>query len=253
MKATEAINEFALLCTKHGFGKHGKTFSRCIGDGIYQSISIASSEYQNPKSSEYTSARKKSPYIRIAIWSMYSNLPEFYFSDRRFIGDFYPENFIGVSFQKEAFMGFQRELEIMNEIGFQTLDSIITQKQLVDMTYKLQIAEYGFTLPHQLLLCAPLFLCGEHSSVLNQLYGLYAQGWLNFHVTNDYLKEKGQVHEYLRLENEFQTSMQEVSFFLRMVLGKRNKEIQEYLAACLEKNIQLAKNASVPFSDNFLL
>lgn len=251
MKVASSLNEFAVLCTKHGFGKQGKTFSRCIGDGIYQSISITSLEYLNPQSPEYTPMSKKSPCIRIGIWSMYSSLPEFYFSDKRFIGEFYPENFKGVSFRENTFMGFKNECEIMREIGFQTLDSITTQRQLVDITHQLQSAQYGFILPHQLLLCAPLFLCEEKSLVLNHLYGLYAQRWLNFHIKNDHLKEKGQVQEYLRLEDACQTSMQEISNFLHMIIGKRNTEIQKYLVACLDKNIQLAKNNSIPFCDNF--
>ena len=253
MKVASTINEFDSLCTKHGFGKHGKIFSRCIGDGIFQSISIVSSDYLNPESPEYTSVRKKTPYIRIGIWSMYSNLPEFYFSDRRYIGEFYPENFMGVSFSRETFMGFTKEYEIMSTIGFQTLDSITTQKQLVEITFKLQNAQYGFIPPHQLLLCAPLFLIGEQSSALNLLYGLYAQGWLNFHAKNDHLKEKGQIDEYLRLEHACQASMQDTSYFLHMIIGKRNKDIRTYLTSCLKKNVQLAKNEAIPFCDNFLL
>lgn len=251
MKVASSLNDFAVLCMKHGFCKQGKTYSRCIGDGIYQSISIASTEYLNPKSPEYTPMNKKSPCIKIGIWSMYSSLPEFYFSDRRFIGDFYPENFMGASFQENTFMGFNYEYEIMREIGFQTLDSITTQRKLVDITHRLQSIQYGFILPHQLLLCAPLFLCGEQSLVLNHLYGLYAQRWLNFHTKHDHLKEKGQIQEYLRLEGLCQTSMKEISNFLHMIIGKRYTEIQELLVEYLNTNILLAKNNAIPLCDNF--
>jgi len=246
MKSINIMNDFVLLCTKHGFHKQGPTFSRCIGDGIYQNISIASSERLNLESPEYSPTNIKSPYIRIGIWSMYSSLPEFYFSDRRFIGEFYPENFIGVPFEAKTFMGFNKEYEIIKDVGFQTLDSITTQKQLVDITLRLQNAQYGYTLPHQLMLCAPLFLCGEQSSLLNQLYGLYAQRWLNFHVKNDHLKEEGHFHEYLRLEHACQANMQEISDFLRLIIGKRNLDIQQHLASCLKKNMQLAKSNSIP-------
>ena len=147
MKVSSSLNEFAVLCAKHGFDRQGKSFSRCIGDGIYQRISIASSEYLSPQSPEYTPMNKKSPCIKIGIWSMYSSLPEFYFNDKRFGGEYYPENFKGVSLRGNSFMGFTSEYEIMKEIGFQTLDSIITQRELVDISHQLQISQHGFILP----------------------------------------------------------------------------------------------------------
>lgn len=252
MKTVYPVSEFAALCVENGFAKLGKVFSRCLGDAIYQSISIASSDYVNSESPEYTPTSKKSPCIRIGIWSMYSNLPAFYFSDRRFIGEFYPENFMGASFGTSTFMGFASECEIMRKIGFQALNSITTQKQLIDITYKLQQAQYGSVLPHQLFLCAPLILCGEYSTALNQLYGIYAQNWLNFHAENDHLKNEGRLDEYIEYESSLQKNMQEITTFLHIMIGKRHTDIKAYLISCLNNNIQFANKHSVAFCDNFL-
>ena len=55
MNYSELIKEFSAMCKAHGFSKSGKTFSRCIGDGIYQNISIAENSYLSPFCAEYSS------------------------------------------------------------------------------------------------------------------------------------------------------------------------------------------------------
>lgn len=244
-------HEFASACADHGFVKHGKVFSRCIGDAIYQNISIASSEYIEPTSSKYSLASQKAPVVKIGIWSMYSDLPSFYFSDRRYIGDFYPENLLGFRFGASTFMDFQNEYEIMLNTGFSLLDSITTQKELISQIYALQQVQYGGKLPHRLELCAPHLLCGEYDKALSILYGIYAQNWLNFHTKNDHLKESGQYEAYINLEMIFEKDMNNITAFLRKVLGRRSTELKENILSSLERNLQLAKENQIIFASNF--
>ena len=232
------FHEFAELCIEYGFSKKGKAYSRCIGDGIYQNLSIVS-------------ISKKSPYIKIGIWSMYSDLSPIFFNDRKNIGSYFPENLIGNRLDSSSFMGIQNEYEIMKQTGFSILDSITTQEQLLVTIYELQKIQYGSVLPHQIELCAPHILCGEYIEALNHLYGIYAQNWLNFHCKYDGLKNIGHFEEYIQTENDFEHEMESVTVFLHNLLGRKDRAINAYMLDCLKENIRLAKENDIAFAKNF--
>ena len=253
MNDDKIISKFTSACIKHGFSKKGRVFSRCIGNAIYQNLSIDMSDCVTANSSEGFHARRKVPFIRIGIWSMYSNLPSFYFTDRKHIGSFYPENLKGTRFDARAFMGIHGELEIMLSTGFDFLNSITTQERLIEITHTLQYVQHGFVLPHQLELCAPYILCNKYAEALNHLYGIYAQNWLNFHAKYDNYKNSGLFDEYIKRENDFESEMHHITSLLYNILGQKKEEINAYLCTCLRENVRLAQENNIAFSDNFHL
>lgn len=243
--------EFAQICKEHGFSRHGNVFSRCIGDAIFQNISLASSDYMNPSSPEYTTTRRKSPYIKIGCWSLYSNLQAFYFEDRKYIGTFFPENFRGLKFCRDTFMGLQNQYQIMITDVFRDLDAMTTQRQLINMSYALQKAQYSFTKPHQIDLCIPHIICGEYEGALKHLYSLYAVNWLGFHMEHDHLKENGQLQEYIKQETLFDDKQAYITMLLKLVLGKKQAELKKLANVHLMRNIELARKNKIAFSENF--
>lgn len=245
------IREFTIMCNDYGFAKHGKVYSRCIGDAIYQNISINSLEYLPQNSPEYTPYNKKSPCIKFEMWSMYSDLHIMCFSDRNRIGRFWPENIQGHSFTRDIFLGFENQVEIMRTVGFPLLNSVISQEKLIETMCCLQQAEYGYLLPHQFYLCAPYILCGEEPQALNHLYSLYAQSWLNFHKKHDHLKVEGQTHKYIELELRQEKDLENVSNLLQMVLGNQKVLLNAYFRDCLKRNIELVEKYRIPISNDF--
>lgn len=254
MTTNSEKQEFASLCVQNGFRRQGSTFSRCIGDGIYQNISIAGSDYVCHDSPAYSPTRRKSTCIEFGFWSMYADLPEYYFQavDRPHVVSFSPENMVGIRYSMQTFMGFAHQCEIMRTVGFPMLNSVTTQQSLLDVTYRLQRAECGKVLmPQSSFLCAPLYLSGDREAAENQLACLYAYNWLGFHITNDHLKEEGQTENYLHLEQQCQSDMQSVSTLLRLMVGKREQEILEHFHAALERNVNAARRNGIPFCNGF--
>jgi len=252
MDYNRLIKEFSSLCKERGFSKKGKAFSRCIGDGIYQNITIAEKYYIDPSSPEYSSTNRKSPSIRFGFWSMYSDLspaPDFFTVIFREHGwGLFPENILGI--KSEPFMGYTRQHEIMLDKGFDLLDSITTQKQLLSVTYQLLKAEWGEYIPHLPHLAAPHALCNEILKARDRIYSIYVQNCLTFFEKTKPLKDAAQYEEYFKKLDEFEDSTKDLTTFLYLTF-KEADERNEYMRSCLERNIQYAKENKIAFADNF--
>lgn len=246
-----STNEFSAICKKRGFSKRRNVYSRCIGDGVLQILSLDETAYMNPASPEYTNTHRESKYISIGFWSMYSPLPEHYYSSGNHVGVYTPENIIGQRFSSETFFGLQSEYQIMMSWGFEFLDSITTQRKLLDATYLLDCIARGGPKSHQTNLCAPFLICGEWLNALNRLNGLYTHIWLSFHLEYNHLRDAGQLDLYLQKEKECEEGLKPTVEFLMLVLRRREDEILDYLESCFKKNLRLAQENKIPFSDDF--
>lgn len=245
------MKEFIALCKEHGFSRKGKVFSRCIGDAVYQNITLTDTAYINPFSEAYTTTHRKSPYISIGFWSMYSDLHPDYLTDRRHIGSFTPENIMGVKFLTKNFMGFADEYEIMCSCGFDLLDGMLTQRALLDTFFELYRSEFDSRPINEVLLAEPFLYCGEREEAIIQLNGIYAQNWDSFHAKYDYLKAEKRYEEYLQIETEYEEKLRNVDMLTALALGKRHEEIQAYLTANLRRNEKLAKENGIAFASNY--
>lgn len=92
---------------------------------------------------------------------MYSSLPAFYFDERQRVGLFFPENLVG-----RRFVGGDHSLEnecgIMLSSGLDLLDSLTTQKQVVEYSRAFRLLQEGQEQEYCSDLCAPLVLCGDY-------------------------------------------------------------------------------------------
>ncbi len=248
----ELIRNFKALCIRHGFSVNKRfSFSRCIGDGIFQSISIASFDFLNCDTDEYKAGRIKDRCIEIGIFSMYSNLPKSHFEDSRHIGNYFPENFFGESHNLETFYGFENEVRMMETKVFQVLDSIVTQEKLLELEYYLQKARYKTRLANCVFLCEPHVLCNEKMEALNHLYGYYTQNWIAFHSLYDSLKEAGDYQAYFEKERVQVEKMSYYLNFLKLLWGNKDIEINREMYHCLVRNIELAKQNHIMFGNSF--
>ena len=244
----ESVKRFIHECGQRGFGRKGAVFSRCLGDGVYQNVSMAqkaSTGYALPGKA------KKVSRITLGIWSMYANLSPLRFSLREHTNFFSPENIVGRRFDISTFPGPEEECEIMCDKGFDLLDSIVTQRTLLDTVYEWYKVRVGMFPTHEPDLAAPFFLCGEVSDALNQLYGLYSQHWLAFHDMHDALRDAGEYSQYLQKERECEDSLREHVHFLTLILGNRQEEIREYLSENFKRNVEMAKKENIPFLPSF--
>ncbi len=246
----DCIKLFDRICRDNGFSAKGRAYSRCIGDGIFQSIYIGTYDFVSCNSPQYKSG-KKSRCIEIGMWSMYSNLPELYFSAPKHTGCFFPENFLGQQHNMKTFLGFEHELQLMEMHVFPSLNSILSQKELLDVVYSLQKAQYKEIIKNDVQLCAPHILCGETIAAINNLCWCYTQNWMAFHSVYDYLKRERDYEEYFRKEAERENQIRYSLEMLKMLWGSRTKDLKRELLVCLNRNIELAKSNRIAFGDNF--
>lgn len=204
----------------------------------------------SPNSPEYSAAQRKSPCVHFGFWSMYSAIHELYFEEPRVLGPFYPENLLGERFRTDIFMGLPTQVQIMEEKGFPLLDSITTQKRLVEESRRLYIVDLGHD-RYQFTLGAPMMLCGEESAAIDQLYGLYGREWRNFHHCCDHLKSEGKIDEYLAEEHDCEMRIKEIYEFLWMAAMGEKEKLRMYFLENLQKNTQLAKENKIRFGENY--
>ena len=251
MEEVTTTKNFSPICIERGFTKRKNVYSRCIGDGIFQNLSFSPRRYNiDPKSPEYTDRHQKSYTLEINFWSMYADLPEEYFSDGRYYGNYGPVNFLGKRVNSLPFYGLRTDYQIMIEKGFDFLDSVNTQRKLLDAIDRLDGIEFGGLLPHRTELCAPYLICGDWLSAYSRLTGQYTQSWLAFHSRNDHLRDTDPM-QYLQKEAALEQKLEPSLYLLNIVLGKNKDKIVAYLRDCFCRNLHYAQKNNIAFSKDF--
>lgn len=171
MEKVVTAREFNLMCQKRGFAHLKKGFYRCIGDGVYQTIYTGDTCFIDTSSPWYSSTHRRSNYIGIGLYSIYSVLPEFWFDPKYPKGEIDPKNIIGK--RDLFFQGIQEHYEIMKSIGFDFLDEINSQKKLIEAVDQICIARLSEGLKKSRVMCIPYLICGEKSKAYNII-----QSWL---------------------------------------------------------------------------
>lgn len=234
-------SEFNRMCREWGDGKRKSTYVRCIGDGILQTISTSPFRiYISPFSPYYSKNRRKSNYISIGLWSMYCPLPEILFDPQNSFGQFTTENFRGKKFLN--FNGIEDDYIFMIEKGFSILDSIKTQKKLIEITQFLYTAEFGGVGPAQIDLCEPYLKCGQLVEALERVGSYYASRWAMFHETADEISAE----EYSAKEKELRLDTHEIAVLWSMIATRDKDRIEDYLKSNYIKNVGYAKKYGIP-------
>lgn len=164
------------MCREHGFVSRGKTFFRIYGEAILQVIGF---RYQRVES-HYS--------LQIGLMSMYSEADNDAFS----AGSFLPKysiccmdncaNAVAVGFDGSmttfSVRNPESQLELLISKGFDWLNSITTQKQLLDAIRFLDNVTYKVTIWNDVQKLAPYLALGDFSradyviaSILNQNLG----------------------------------------------------------------------------------
>ena len=236
----------------YGFSKGNNVFLRCVGDGIIQVISLSQFPLSGHSFTKHSKFKHNRYVISIGMRSMFSDIPELQYSNLKCICEYFPENFLGIRLDSTSYQGFEYEFEIMKLKGFSFLDTVLTQKELINAVCNLDRTQFGLCIPHRIELAAPYLICDERDQALMRLYGMYAQNHLNFHMRNRPLKESGRYREYIEAEDYFEQETENLKKFLISILGNRKMEINEYLLSNLDKNIIHAKDNNIRFSDDFI-
>ena len=247
--------EFSKMCRQRGFSQKGKVFLRCVGDGILQIITTSGREYIWPTSPEYSSDHRKSNYIGIDMCSMYSVVPSYFYQFEEHIARYRPDYILGE--RGAFFMGIQHEYQIMMEKGFDFLDSIKTQQQLLDAILSWEVIQSsrpgipGEPIFNNTRLCAPFLICGDYLSALHRLCGAGFYAWSHFLDNNKALRTPEKMELYLQKELEFEREMQESVELINPILGRNKEKLKFLLGSYFQNNFSLAKENGVCFSDDF--
>lgn len=164
MEQTMTAREFSSMCKDRGFIHKKKSFYRCIGDGVYQTIYTGDSCFIDTSSPWYSSTHRRSNYISIGIYSVYSSLPEYWFNPSYGKGEIDPENIVGK--RDQHFQGIQEHYHIMESAGFDFLDSITSQRKMIEAIERICEAQQVNALSRSSVMCIPYLLCGEKEKAL---------------------------------------------------------------------------------------
>ncbi len=148
---------FRRQCIEHGFISKKQCFFRCVGDGVYQTIRVNESCFVDPFSPFYNASQRRSKRVVLGLFSIYAKLPEDWFNPRFGAGTIDARNIIGC--KDSPFLGFQDHVAIMESRGFDYLDSIDTQRKLIDAVEKL--SEFQPSLRFWQTMCVPYYICHE--------------------------------------------------------------------------------------------
>ncbi len=234
-------SEFDIACKARGFKRCKTTYARCIGDGVLQILFVGGRTYISPHSPYYSSSARKSNYLSIGLWSMYSNLPEFLFEPGAHAGQFTVENFRGNKFIE--FMGIIDDHRFMLEKGLNLLDTIQTQESLIQVAQSLYTAEFGGVGPAQIDLCEPLLKCGRYTEALDRVGSFYASQWVMFHQSANTLS----LDEYRANEGKMLSKTRKIADIWRMIATNNHEDIEEYLKSNYEQNIGFTEKYKIPF------
>lgn len=250
METVLTTRQFTDLCKSYGFKKAKTRYLRCVGDGILQVISTRSREYMSPNSPYYSSTNRKSNTISFGFISMYSVIPEFFFCEEG-CTRFCPANLYGRNCVDCEFMGIQEHYRGMLDKGFDLLNSMKTQKDLLDNAEILSKAESGHILYYQTEYCAPYLICGKPDEAFQLIAGRYTQNMTVFHLNCDSLISAGNYDEYFQRMNELQSALAPFADLFYAILTKNHKKIEGFLRKNYQQNMQYAEKYNIPFSDDY--
>lgn len=135
-------------CKKRGFVRCGKSFMRVIGDGVFQHILFGFKERLDPSAPGYSRNHRYEPRILIFLRSMYAQYDDLYISIDKTTG--FSLNIPRLLDNQDVdFMGSAAEMERMLNEGFDTLDMITTQHQIIEyfepLVYDHREGQPGYT------------------------------------------------------------------------------------------------------------
>lgn len=244
--------EFEKMCIAQGFSKQAKQqYVRCLGDGIFQSIFWGFRRYVDPKSPSYSPTKRKSNYISIGIYSLFSRCKKEYFDPSECGGGIYlPNDFCPPSSEHKLFHGIECECDKMAAYGFAALNSINTQEAMLDFYSRTKTSNTGGRI-HSLSLVEPFLITGRVEDALFELSFDFTHTCVGHMITrhNDSIEwPKGW---YAELEERIERSLAKDVCLWRAIMGRHSQEVCSHISENYERNINWIREFNIPLPDNF--
>lgn len=244
--------EFTKICIMHGFSRHGKDrYVRCCGDGIFQLIYSGFRAYIDPKSPNYSSGNRKSNYISVGIYSLYSpGRKELFDPTERGGGIYSPDDFCPSDYYNKVFHGIDVEYDKMAAYGFEVLNHIRTQEALLDFYMKTKRTAKGNRI-HSLSLIAPFLMTGATEDAMTELAFQFTHSWVGKTIESSNSPYAWKEEWFSDLESRMEKILAPTVFLWRALIGRRHQETHQYLQNNYEENLEWISQFGVPLSEDF--
>lgn len=123
---------FSKECENRGFIKCGKSYMRVVGDGVFQHILLGFKERLHSSAPGYSQNHRYEPRILIYLKSMYTRYNDLYISIDSTTGFSLTVPQL-LDKQDTPFMGAALEMEQMLNAGLDVLDTITSQRQIIEL------------------------------------------------------------------------------------------------------------------------
>ena len=225
----------------HNFKKRGKAFFRVHGDGILQVV----------KAEKERTVR--GPLLRLGFHSLYSKWNPLWITSRGCIPSYEIANLIGNHFSlrerdpslPEGWMDahmleaipLTEQIEILAQHGVSILNAMITQQQLLDTMFALEVTQFGSVRWNDEKKIAPALACGNREIAERAIQAILDQHEL---ARASHEKHSSPKDYQAWLERMQQLDAPLYDFFNLVRSGKK-AAIRAYLSANYESNRKTAK------------
>lgn len=245
--------EFTQLCKSRGFARLAPNFyARCIGDGIYQTIFTGFRRYINPESPFYSSTNRKSAYISVSVWSLYTHLPRDFFDPGSTGYGIRPDILIGSKDRNAMFHGIEPEYEMMRDKGFDVLDSVDSQERFLELYGRVFLNAEGGRM-HRSFLIAPFLMSGDMENALFEICYSYTHGMNGFYHENHPLLAAGQYEEYCQKEICTIENLHVIRTLWLAWLCSDQRTFSEYLQSNIKRNLKFVEEHNIPIAPDLTI
>lgn len=167
---------FSKECEMRGFTRYGKSYMRVVGDGVFQHILLGSKERLHSSAPNYSRNHRYEPRILIYLKSMYARYDDLYISIDSTTGFFLtvPQLMDG---QDTPFIGAAPEIERMLNEGLDILDTITSQRQIIEYLEPLVYDECENQQHYSTQLYDMYLYCGEFYKARMAIETEFAQNY----------------------------------------------------------------------------
>ena len=245
--------EFEIMCKNYGFIKQAKhRYVRCIGDGIFQSIFCGFSKYIDPESPNYNPAKRKSHYISIGIYSLFSECWKSLFdpSEHGGGGIFAPCDFCPYDNEDAIFHGIEREYDKMAAYGFAALNNINSQETFLDFYSKTKSSRSGGRI-HSLSLVEPFLITGHVEDALIELSFHFTHTCIGRTISRTNATNACTNVSVTKQNEQLLRELEPVTYLWRAIMGRQHHAVNLHLAGNYERNLNWIKEFDIPLPDDF--
>lgn len=245
-------SKFGKECIRRGFARLAPHYyARCYGEGLYEVIYTGFRRYHSSKAIEENPAlaNHKSYYISISIRSLYWSWPELYFCDKRDQGTFSPGMLLYGKRNAPPFRGIQDEYRMMEQGGFDLLDQVKTQADMLEL-YR-EKANYFSRGIHNLALVASHLLCCNMFDAEVEVTWCFTQRMMGTFSQNQQLINEGRNEEFLDEIYKQMERSAHVRLLWNAFMGQRNDWLASFLTENYERNMGWVEKYGIPIHPNF--